>query len=216
MIKTLQKMGHTTMTNKKPVLLSLLAAGIMISGFGFNNNDVQTYKLPKAKKAIEVAENSQKGASPAYATASEQEGMALNWDVPDGWQQDEKPGMMQLVSITVPASTTDGEEAKASIVELPGQAGGIVANVNRWRGQVGLPAQEEKEILAQVIPLDGREGAMTSFEITGEDKAIHIAIIEKPGRTAFIKLMGPAGTVLEQKDKFTTFAQSVGYGDNSE
>ena len=42
---------------------------------------------------------------------------------------------MRLASFEVPYSTGSGD---LSIMELSGSGGGLEANVNRWRGQIGL------------------------------------------------------------------------------
>jgi hypothetical protein len=34
----------------------------------------------------------------------------------------------------------DGKQADVSVIPLPGLAGSDLDNVNRWRGQVGLPS----------------------------------------------------------------------------
>ena len=47
---------------------------------------------------------------------------------------------MRLASYNVPF---DGGVGDLSIIRLAGQAGGDLANVNRWRDQLGLPNIDE-------------------------------------------------------------------------
>ncbi len=61
------------------------------------------------------------------------QGAPLQYTLPPGWQ--EKPlSPMRLASFK--ATSPDGKETDVSVVSLPGIAGGDLANVNRWRGQV--------------------------------------------------------------------------------
>ena len=60
-------------------------------------------------------------------------------------------------------SITDdrNNEADLSITAFPGDVGGELANVNRWRGQVGLEPLSEEQFTkqAQAIEIAGQEGS---------------------------------------------------------
>lgn len=135
----------------------------------------------------------------------------LIWDVPAQWKQNSPSHDIQNINITIPAITQEAADAQASIVTLEGDTGGIVANVNRWRDQVDLLPQEEEEIRAQIVPLQGKNGEIATFEILGEYKAILVGVIETPEHTAYIKMMGDKETVLANKKRFERFARSVHY-----
>ena len=63
---------------------------------------------------------------------------ALKWALPKGWT--ETPGSgMRYATLTPPGAG----KVEMSVVVLPGAAGGELANVNRWRGQIGLPPLDE-------------------------------------------------------------------------
>ena len=69
----------------------------------------------------------------------------LQYKLPPGWQ--EKPlSPMRLASFKTIGPNE--KETDVSVVSLPGMAGGDLANVNRWRGQVKLPPIDE-DALAQ-------------------------------------------------------------------
>ena len=59
----------------------------------------------------------------------------LTWKTPDGWTE-VAPGEMRVASFTIQGQ--NGKLADVSVVPLPGMPGTDDANVNRWRGQVGL------------------------------------------------------------------------------
>jgi cysteinyl-tRNA synthetase len=42
------------------------------------------------------------------------------------------------------------KEAEVAVTVFPGTVGGLTANVNRWRGQIGLPPASEADIQAQI------------------------------------------------------------------
>ena len=68
---------------------------------------------------------------------------ALRWTLPQGWQES-LTGGMRYASLKPPVpGRIDG-----SVVVLPGPAGGELANVNRWRGQIGLAAIDEAALTA--------------------------------------------------------------------
>ena len=177
-------------------LLLCVSAALALSAFKPQNKDVSVYRLPKAVPIQEQAD---------VQMASHHTAPALVWDLPEGWAEDETPGMMQLMSVTLPSDT------KVSIVELPGKAGGIIANVNRWRGQVGLEPQAQGDIMKEVFTVDGQGGTMNTIEITGDDRAIIVSLLETPGRTAFIKIIGTKDVVAKNKDSFMAFSKSVHY-----
>src|ERR1022692_3411765 len=60
----------------------------------------------------------------------------LKWIVPAGWVE-VAPGEMRLASFTIKGQNS--KQADVSVVTLPGNAGGDINNVNRWRGQLSLP-----------------------------------------------------------------------------
>lgn len=76
------------------------------------------------------------------------------WAVPDGWVLDPTPRQMRLATYLV---EDESGRAEVAITRFPGDVGGVLANINRWRGQMGL---------APVSP-DGLEGVIARFETEG-------------------------------------------------
>jgi hypothetical protein len=64
---------------------------------------------------------------------------APQWEVPAGWQQ-QPPGSMVIGRFALGAQDA---KAEVTVSSFPGDTGGLVANVNRWRGQVGLEPVED-------------------------------------------------------------------------
>ena len=52
---------------------------------------------------------------------------------PEGWES-QPPGQMQVAKFTV---SKDGGKADISVSVFPSDTGGTLANINRWRRQIG-------------------------------------------------------------------------------
>ena len=74
--------------------------------------------------------------------AKKQNNAIFYWDAPSNWIETDK-GSIRLASYKIPYLES---YADLSITKFPGNAGGIEANVNRWRSQLGLSKQTLNEI----------------------------------------------------------------------
>ena len=88
---------------------------------------------------------------------------ALKWTLPSGWAQS-FPGGMRFATFKVPGTgKIDG-----SVVTLPGDAGGELANVNRWRGQIGLGPTDDAGLAAARTTVKTRAGPASVYDFTSE------------------------------------------------
>jgi hypothetical protein len=142
------------------------------------------------------------------------QGAALRYTLPPNWQ--EKPlSPMRLASFR--ATAPNGKEADVSVVSLPGIAGGDLANVNRWRGQVQLAPFDEDTLAKTVehVEANGHDYLMVDLVSDGpigekqEKQRILGAILDENGRAWFIKMTGEDGTVAAQKNVFTDFLRGL-------
>jgi hypothetical protein len=144
-------------------------------------------------------------ANTAVATAS---GAGLTWTAPAHWTA--KPaGAMRKGSYAIKG---DGGEADLSITAFPGDVGGDLANLNRWRGQIQLPPVSQSEFEAVTRHLDHNGLHLTVVDIasTGANpQRILGAMVPFEGATWFFKLMGPDQVVAPQKAAFATFLESI-------
>jgi hypothetical protein len=146
-------------------------------------------------------------ADTAVPTAS---GADLAWQAPAEWTP-KAPGAMRKASYGVPGA---GAEAELSITAFPGEVGGELANVNRWRGQIGLTPLRPEELDASVSREQANGLSFTVVELApgGGDpngKAILGAIVPYQGSTWFFKLTGPGPSVKASKPAFILFLRSV-------
>jgi len=137
-----------------------------------------------------------------------------NWEVPSGWK--EVPGGQFLVAKFVVTGAA-GAQAAVNVSMAPGDGGGLLANINRWRNQLSLGPLAEADLAKEAQPLDLPSGKASVADMSGQDarngqKARLLAVvIPRSGETWFYKLMGDAQVVQQEKDAFLKFVQSVKY-----
>ncbi len=133
-----------------------------------------------------------------------------NWQVPAGWQ--EVPGGQFLVA-KFTLTGDGGATAAVNVSSSTGDGGGLAANVNRWRGQLGLPPITE--ILTTAIDVTGGKAQLVDLSgtdaRTGQPTRLVGVMVPQSGQTWFYKLMGDAKVVESQKDAFAKFVQGVMY-----
>ncbi len=131
-------------------------------------------------------------------------------DPPDGsWQAIDPAGGPRIASFRI--SGSDGGEAVADmgVTVFPGSAGGLLANVNRWRNEMSQPPLGEGEL----------GDVLEKFEVSGH--AIHLvdaadqnrrtlgAILPLASETWFFKLTGPGAVVAGQEGAFRSYLQAL-------
>ena len=99
-----------------------------------------------------------------------------------------------------------------SVTVLPGEAGGELANVNRWRGQIGLPNLDEGTLAAARRPVETKAGVVSLYDFTSEGTqrsrvVAGLALVE--GNTWFIKMTGEAPAVEKAHADFLRIVESL-------
>ena len=129
------------------------------------------------------------------------------WTKPESWKQDEKPRAMRELTFFA------GDEAPAEIIvsRMGGNFGGLLANINRWRQQVGLgPVDSEKDQPSTRMQLDNGAAAVFDMSGTGANGKRQIVVMTaRNDGVWFFKILGPSGTVEKQKPAFDEFLKSV-------
>jgi hypothetical protein len=143
----------------------------------------------------------------------------FNWTAPETWKA--KAGSsMRLANFAI----GDNGEAECYVTLLHGAGGGIEANVNRWRGQMGQTPLSADEIAAlPKIEAVGRpspfvEVSGTYTDMSGADRGgylLYATIVDLAGESVFVKMTGPEALVRAEKDHFTAFCQSLKMKDKS-
>ncbi|MBU6414368.1 MAG: hypothetical protein KGS45_12960 [Planctomycetes bacterium] len=93
------------------------------------------------------------------------------WKVPTGWTLDPTPKPMRVATYMAP---TKNGKLEVAVTKFPGRVGGELANINRWRGQMGVPTIDATglEATIQRFSTPGFDGYETRIE---SDKGVMLA-----------------------------------------
>jgi hypothetical protein len=129
-------------------------------------------------------------------------GASLAWAAPTDWQN--QPGnAMRKGSYAAPGG------AEVAITAFPGEVGGVLANVNRWRGQAGLPPVDDAGLGQATTPIDANGLHFLLVDAEGGSTPIVAALLPWNGGTWFFKLTGSAEAVAQAKPAFLDFLKTV-------
>lgn len=131
----------------------------------------------------------------------------LRWIAPETWEE-QAPGQFQIAAYHIAPNVT------AAISQFPGDAGGMVANVNRWREQVGLSPSSETG--GDTIALEDGKSQARWFELKGAERSILAAIIPVDGATWFFKLDSSTVALETARPAFMDLLKSIEIGSSAE
>jgi hypothetical protein len=209
-----------------PVLTSLLFPLVA----GCHRDEVKVYRVAKdqdqtpAQTAPALPTDSPNPTLPPghpdISSASAAPGLAasgsaqpqLTWQTPEGWTE-VPPGEMRVASFKIQGQ--NGKQADVSVIPLPGLPGSDEANVNRWRGQVGLSTMSPDELKKSAESVEAGGQPAQLYDIAGKNpgngEATRIlgVIQHRPDAVWFFKMTGDADLAEQQKPAFVAFLKSV-------
>jgi hypothetical protein len=153
------------------------------------------------------------GPLPGIGAGPPDDGFSLTYDTPAGWQAGVADGMRRAVF-----SVSDGNrKVEITAISLPVSGGERLANINRWRDQVKLPAITAAQLDGEIQKLALTETTADYVELTGpadaEPRESILAVLADIGpATWFFKLKGEASLAAEQRENFQAFVRSVRFG----
>jgi hypothetical protein len=162
------------------------------------------FEFVKSVRFGEPAAAAPAGAPPASAQTDPGAGLEFRWSVPPAWQR-VPAGPMQVAKFTVPEK--DGAKAEVSVSFFPNDTGGTLANVNRWRGQLGLGEIDEAGLKDCTRGLAAVPGAVLVTLAHGERQMLG-AIVPRGDRWWFYKMLGDAAAVAAAQEDFVRFAST--------
>lgn len=196
--------------------MKLFLAVTLLALAACKKDEIQVYKIAKPTEAPEAAaapHAHEDHAAPAagagmgalppemsvVATAAP---ASLIWQAPAGWAAKPASGMRRATYLVSGA-------ADMSVISLPGDAGGDLANVNRWRGQVGLEPWDAAAFKKAAETVVSRAGNFTMIDLAGSSQRMLAGMMMREGETWFFKLLGPDQLVGAAKPAFKSFLASV-------
>jgi len=184
----------------------LLILGAAVGGC--DQRGIEEHTVPKGVEptvAAPVAPVETPGADPGESAS----GIGEPWHLPDGWRRLDGSRPMRVATFAVEIGDRTVEIA---LSRFAGQTGGVLANVNRWRGQLGLDPIGEGDL----------EGAINRFEspgfggywlrIEGESDYMLAAGVhdQSADQTWFVRASGSAEVMDGVESDFIAFATSFG------
>lgn len=181
--------------NRRILGLSLLV--LMLAGCERVEVETRVQSVPKQPRPIIVA-SARGGAS------------QIDWSVPQGWVQI-PAGQMRLAAFQV---SKDDPTVLLTVVPLGAESGTVLANVNRWAGQLSLPEFDEAGLSRVVKRIEVASKAVDLVDLLGPESAkprqrLLGAILPNEGRTYYFKLSGAESIVTPQKEAFEAFVRTV-------
>lgn len=138
----------------------------------------------------------------------------LKYKAPESWKPG-KTSQFRKASFVAKDAKDPKLQAEITIIDLPAAGGGgeLLANVNRWRSQVGLPptTSDDLKLEAKEVDVAGAKGTMVELKgEKGDAKQTILGVMAVQGKTAwFIKLHGDAAVAAAEKERFEEFVKSV-------
>ncbi|HXE42360.1 MAG TPA: hypothetical protein VN516_04980 [Candidatus Baltobacteraceae bacterium] len=190
---------------------------------GCKRDAIQTFRIAKDQAPVPIEASPTSALPPGHpsigdATAPapamtpiENSTSPLTWKTPEGWTE-VPPTELRLASFKI---NKDGKMADVSVIPLGAMAGTDEANVNRWRGQVGLSAvtSDELQKSAQNVEIGGQPAQLYDVVGTnpgsGDKTRILGAILHRADSTWFFKMTGDGDLAETQKPAFVEFLKSV-------
>jgi hypothetical protein len=183
-------------------MLVLGTAAAVFAAAGCDRQDaIRTYTAPKDPRPAQ-----------ASVASSASGGGEVHFSAPPEWKPLGATGM-SIATYRI----ADNPPLDVTVTPLPVSAGEVLPNVNRWRGQLGLPETTEAELSKDVspIPVAGREAQLV--DLTGANpgsegkpqQRMLAAIVPLAGKVYFFKVSGPADQVGPQKPAFEAMVKSA-------
>lgn len=197
----------------KPLIsCGLAAAPLLLLALGCGSQEVTRARVPKAAGAPAPAPtmgmSMGTGDVPMPPTPTGAE--ALAWTLPKGWTET-RPGGMRVATLVPPVSGVD-----ISVTALPGPAGGELANVNRWRGQIGLEPVDDAGLARLRTAVKAPAGALSVYDFTSDGATATRMVVAlftaKTGSTWFIKMTGEAKAVGQVRPDFLRLLETLRLG----
>lgn len=139
--------------------------------------------------------------------ALNQEDANPDWEVPESWSPSDGSSMRRA-SFSAPGPEGNADVA---VTSFPGDVGGLLANVNRWRNQIGLSPITEENLDKEIerLNVNGKEVILLYIENEEQNQATEAAIFNHEDNSWFFKMTGPTETVENNASDFRKFVKSV-------
>lgn len=153
------------------------------------------------------------GASSAAAVQpGNRSASGYEWTPPEGWKRGPEKSMREITYLV-----GDGAEAECYVTVLGGSGGGMLANINRWCGQMGhTPLTESDLAKLERITMLGTQATLVELERDGSSSGsaeyLLGAVCLLPEHSVFVKMTGPRALLVQERAAFQAFCKSARNG----
>jgi hypothetical protein len=134
-----------------------------------------------------------------------QRSAGLAWSLPEGWLEDAARAFRVATF-----RSREQPDAECWVTVLHGDGGGLEANVERWRGQLGTAGTPADVIERRTLPLLGGEGTLVEIRARGPGAQAMLGAMRLFGdRALFVKLTGPVAAVEAERARFVELCGSL-------
>ncbi len=146
--------------------------------------------------------------APSGAENGDSDTGALRWQAPEAWKELEKSQFRQA-NFEVPGGVA------CWLTILSGGGGGLLANINRWRVELGLEPvdQDAADAMPQRALLGGQATLLAADGgYRGESGQRMLAVARIEEEAVFVKMVGPREAVVAARPDFDRFCDSLRRG----
>lgn len=207
---------HMLSSKQQNIQNDIFLLGLLTFGTVFitacEQQGLQSYTIPKEKSTVTTAPQTDEpkmqllpGMQSFADSASD-----ITYQTPENWTEF-APSSIRKANFKI--NNASGT-AEVSITVFPGDVGGTLANINRWRQQIELSSIDESKLNETITPvvISNHQGYFTKLE--GNTQSILGGILPFHGSTWFIKMQGDILAVDEEVDTFKDFLSSIRIEDN--
>jgi hypothetical protein len=143
----------------------------------------------------------------------------LIFAVPEAWKSSKPTSAMRKAQISAPAAKGDSAPAELVLFVFEGGAGGVDANIDRWRRQ--FTNEDGDPPMVETAKVKGKNVDVTRVEAAGTYKdpfgggspkpgyRLYGAIVQTDRAGYFFKMVGPEATMKSLKPDFDTMLSSI-------
>jgi hypothetical protein len=139
-----------------------------------------------------------------------------SWTKPKAWRAADEHARFAVATFKV---AREDRSARVTVTPLPGDGGGALQNINRWRQQLGrAPVESLGQQPVTRLDDEGPRGALVDIAAEGDApdrKRMLVAMLITRSHTWFVKMRGPSALLEAERARFRRFVESMRFGDNA-
>jgi len=136
----------------------------------------------------------------------------VTFTAPENWE----PSTLSQLRKAAFRVQDDNQQVEITIIDLAAQAGSLLPNINRWRGQVGLAEVDQQQMESELVEVTvgdvkGSYVKLLAPEGAEKQQAILGVIAVRGARSWFVKLSGDTPLAERETENFMNFVATIGF-----